>query len=73
MIEGVGSGGRDVAKSLWDIGQIILSVGLEWREVCTPVLKATTPSKGFLYLETPYVNYYTLYIIVYYYIYFSTL
>jgi hypothetical protein len=73
VIEGMGSGGRDVAKSLWDIGQLILSVALEWREVCSLVLKATTPGKGFLHLETPYVNNYTLYIIVYYYIYFSTL
>jgi hypothetical protein len=73
VIVGVGSGGRDEAKSLWDIEQIILSVGLEWREVCTPVLKATTPSKGILHLETPYINYYTVYFIVYYCIYFSTL
>jgi hypothetical protein len=35
-------------------GQLILSMGLEWREVRTLALKATTPSKGFLHLKIPH-------------------
>jgi hypothetical protein len=42
---------------LWEMGQLLLSMTLEWREDSTFALKATNPSKVFLHLKAPYVNY----------------
>jgi hypothetical protein len=39
------------ANGLWESGQLILSMALEWREVRTFALKATFPSKVFLHLK----------------------
>jgi hypothetical protein len=57
-------GGRGGADGLWEMGQLILSMGPEWRDVRAPALKATTQNKGFLNVETSHIKYFTLCIIV---------
>ncbi len=53
QVWGGGIRGRGGANGLWDMWELILSVGPEWREVCTLALKATVPSKGFFAFENP--------------------
>jgi hypothetical protein len=48
--------GKGKASGWRETGQLILSMGLEWREFRTLALKATTPSKGFLHLKIPHVK-----------------
>jgi hypothetical protein len=50
-ITGVGVG----AKSLWETGYLIFSMGLVWREVRILAQRSTTPSKEFLSFITTHV------------------
>jgi hypothetical protein len=45
-IIGVGVG----TKGLWEMEQLIPSMGLVWREVLFLAQRATTPSKGFFFI-----------------------
>ncbi len=42
-----GTRGRGGANDLREMGQLIFSMVLEWREACPLAQKATTASKGF--------------------------
>jgi hypothetical protein len=58
-IFGVGVG----AKRACGMGQLILSMGLVWREVHILAQKATTPRKGFFAFNYHTGVYYSLYVL----------